>query len=220
MLASLVLTALLASDNTLTAKEAKQGWMLLFDGKSTAGWHNYAAEGIRAGWQVKDGVLTVADPENAGDIVTDGKFDWFELQVDFNYEPGQNSGIIFHIADDGQTMWHSGPEVQIYDHKMQAGEQITGDLYQLYQTKVDASKPAGQWNHLDIYVSQKKCWTKVNGAKYYEYVYGSPDFWARVAKSKFHEFPEFAKTIKGAIGIQGDHGKVSFKNIKIRPLKV
>lgn len=219
MLIAVAALTLLQPNNTLTRREARAGWRLLFDGKSTAGWHNYNATGVRPGWHVKDGVLAVVDAENAGDIVTDRSFDWFELKVDFNFAKGQNSGIMFHVAPKGEVMWHSGPEIQIYDHKFEPGVQSTGFLYEILGSKVDAAKPAGEWNHFDILISPRGCWTKVNGVKYYDFKLGSKDFWARVAKSKFHEWPEFAKTTKGLIGIQGDHGVVSFKNIKIRPIK-
>lgn len=219
MISVLAATILLQTPNTLTSKEVRDGWRLLFDGQTTKGWHNFKEKGVRPGWVVKDGVLTSADPNNSGDIVTDDKFDWFELSLDFNIGKDQNSGVMFHCADDGEAMWHSGPEVQIYDHPAEPGVQITGYLYELYDSKVDASKPAGQWNHMHLWISPKKCWTEINGVKYYEYVLGSPDFWARVAKSKFAAMPNFAKLTKGTIGIQGDHGMVSFRNIKIRPMK-
>jgi hypothetical protein len=205
--------------NTLTPAESKAGWKLLFDGKSTAGWHNFKAEGVSSGWVVKDGVLTCADPGKAGDIVTKEKFDWFELSIEVNLGKGQNSGIMFRVADDGEATWHSGPEIQLYDHPIEAGVEVTGFLYQLYGSTVDASKPAGEWNVLHIVVAPDKCFTEVNGVKYYEYVFGSKDFWDRVAKSKFNKYPGFAKLDKGSIGIQGDHGAVSFRNIKIRPIK-
>ncbi|MFI5384706.1 MAG: DUF1080 domain-containing protein [Fimbriimonadales bacterium] len=219
MIAALAFAVVLQTPNTLTPQEVKAGWILLFDGKTTKGWHNFKEQGIRPGWVVKDGVLTSADPNNSGDIVTDGKYDWFELQVDFNYEKGQNSGIMFHCADDGEAMWYSGPEVQIYDHPAGQGVEITGYLYELYSYPGDVSKPAGQWNHFRILISPKKCETDLNGVKLYEYVLGSKEFWARVAKSKFAAMPKFAKLTKGTIGIQGDHGAVSFRNIKLRPIK-
>lgn len=219
MISVLAAAILLQTPNTLTAKEVRNGWRLLFDGQTTKGWHNFKEKDVRSGWVVKDGVLTSADPNNSGDIVTDDKFDWFELSLDFNIGKGQNSGVMFHCADDGEAMWHSGPEVQIYDHAAEPGVQITGYLYELYDSKVDASKPSGQWNNMHLWISPKKCWTEINGVKYYEYVLGSPDFVARVAKSKFADMPNFAKLTKGTIGIQGDHGMVSFRNIKIRPIK-
>jgi hypothetical protein len=59
---------------------------------------------------------------------------------------------------------------------------------------------------------------EINGVKYFEYVLGSDDFNARVAKSKFSTMPFFARAASGFIALQGDHGSVSFRNIKIRPL--
>ena len=219
MITILAAAMLLSADNTLTSKEAKAGWKLLFDGKTTKGWHNFKERGVGAGWVVKDGILKSEDPSHAGDIVTDEKFDSFELVVDFNFEKEQNSGILFHVADEGGATWHSGPEIQIYDHKQEPGVQITGYLYELYDSKVDASKPAGEWNNMHILVTPKKAVTYINNVKYYEFDMTSADFWARVKKSKFSAFPEFAKLAKGSIAIQGDHGVVSFKNIKLRPLK-
>jgi len=219
MLTALVAIAFAQSINTLTPAEEKAGWKLLFDGKTTHGWHNYREQGIGKGWQIVDGVLTSVDPANARDIVTDDKYDWFELELDFNVTKGGNSGIMVHCADEGDMMWFSGPEIQIYDDHGEPGAQKTGYLYELYSSNVDSTKPAGQWNHFRIVISPKKCATYVNGVKYYDYVWGSKDFFDRVAKSKFATMPLFGKVEKGTIGIQGDHGTVSFKNIKIRTLK-
>jgi hypothetical protein len=219
MIVALVWMATLQTHNTLTPAERKAGWELLFDGKTTKGWHNYKAKGVGEGWQAKDGVLGIVDVEKAGDIVTDQKFSWFELQLDYNLGPGQNSGIMFWVTEEGKTTWQSGPEVQLYDHPPQEGVETSGFLYQLYSSPVDASKPAGEWNHLRILISPKKCQTDLNGVKYYEFVYGSKDFWDRVAKSKFSKYPFFAKTTNGSIAIQGDHGNVFFRNIKIRRIK-
>lgn len=219
MIVALLTALVLQPDNTLTPREEKQGWRLLFDGKSTAGWHSFKETGIRPGWTVKDGVLAITDASNAGDIVTDGKYDWFELQLDWNVGKGQNSGVMFHVADDSETIWTSGPEIQIYDDHGEAGAQKNGWLYDLYESKVDSTHPAGQWNHFRILITPKKCETDVNGVKYYEWQYQSADFFERVAKSKFSQWPGFGKLNKGTIGLQGDHGLVQFKNIKLRPIK-
>lgn len=219
MIAALAALCLIQTPNALTSAEAKAGWKLLFDGKTTKGWHNFKAKGVSPGWQVKDGTLTIVDANTAGDIVSDEKFEWFELTLDFNIGKGQNSGVMFHVADDGEAVWHSGPEVQIYDHAGTDKAEITGWLYQLYESKVDSTKPAGEWNTMRILVSPKRCQTDINGVKYYEYVLNSDDFKARVKKSKFAEFPKFGLVGKGTLAIQGDHGNVSFRNIKIRTIK-
>jgi len=83
--------------NTLTDAEKAKGWKLLFDGNTLTGWHNFKKNDVRPGWQVKDGVLACVDPHNAGDIVTTDKFDWFELQLDFNISPAGNSGIMLAL---------------------------------------------------------------------------------------------------------------------------
>lgn len=225
MIATLAAAVLFQSDNLLTAREHRAGFKLLFDGKTTTGWHNFLKEGVGAGWTIKDGVLSSADPGTAGDIVSEEKFEWFELWVDYNVSKGGNSGIMFRVADKGEAMWHSGPEVQIMDSAVDPHGQLAGYLYEIYPSHdempkpPDATKPPGEWNRMHIIVSPKKCETFMNGVKYYEYVYGSPDFWARVKKSKFSAYPDFGKLASGRIGIQGDHGVVSFKNIKIRRIK-
>jgi hypothetical protein len=84
---------------------------------------------------------------------------------------------------------------------------------------LDATKPAGEWNHIRLVISPEKCEHVINGVKYFDYVMGSEDFKARVAKSKFSRMPLFAKSDSGYIALQGDHGQVSFRNIKVRPLE-
>lgn len=221
-----------AKHNTLTTKEKAAGWKLLFDGKDLNGWHNFKAEGVKPGWQVKDGAIVCADPRNAGDIVTTDKFDWFELQLDYNISEGGNSGIMYHVTDEGRNAWATGPEIQLLDNvnghdgPTMEGRQLSCWLYALYQPPtdpktgkpLDATKPAGEWNHIRIVISPEKCVHEVNGVKYFEYDLGSEDFRARVAKSKFGTMPLFAKSNSGFIALQGDHGQVSFRNIKIRPL--
>jgi hypothetical protein len=221
--------ACLADDeqiNTLAPAEKAAGWQLLFDGKTFSGWHNFKKEGVRSGWQVKDGALVCADPHNAGDIVTSNKFDWFELQLDYNISEAGNSGIMFHITDDGGSVWATGPEFQLEDNKEARDSIRCGWLYALYQPPddpktgkpLDATKPVGEWNHVRLLITREKCVHEINGVKYFEYVLGSDDFNRRVAASKFGKMPGFAKSDSGYIALQGDHGQVMFRNIKLRPI--
>lgn len=219
MIATLALAALLQdSHNTLSAAEKRAGWKLLFDGVSTKGWHNYRTTGVHPGWVVKDGTLICDAAQHPGDIVTDELYDWFEMTLEFNLGKDQNSGIILRATNEGETMWQSGPEVQLYDHPAEEDVEISGYLYQLYKSETDAQKPAGQWNKLRILIAPEECKVWLNGVQYYSFVWGSEDFWARVAKSKFSRYPYFAKAEKGMIGLQGDHGAVTYRNIKIRPI--
>ncbi|MDB6111865.1 MAG: yliI, partial [Pedosphaera sp.] len=105
-----------AIPNTLTAQEKAAGWELLFDGQDLNGWSNFKTNTVRSGWQVKDGALACVDPHNAGDLVTAGKYDWFELQLDYSISEGGNSGIIYHITEKGGAVWATGPEFQLEDN--------------------------------------------------------------------------------------------------------
>ncbi|HEV2392139.1 MAG TPA: family 16 glycoside hydrolase [Verrucomicrobiae bacterium] len=213
--------------NTLTDAEKAADWQLLFNGHDFTGWHNFKHEGVRPGWTVEDGALVCADPHNAGDIVTTGQFDWFELQLDYNISEAGNSGIMYHVTDQGNAIWATGPEFQLEDNVKAADPVRCGWLYALYQPPddpntgkpLDATKPVGQWNHVRLLVTPQKCEHDINGVKYFDYVLGSEDFNQRVAKSKFASMPHFAKSTTGYIGLQGDHGRVSFRNIKIRTIQ-
>ncbi|MGC3960733.1 MAG: DUF1080 domain-containing protein [Verrucomicrobiota bacterium] len=213
--------------NTLTEAEKTAGWRLLFNGVDFAGWHNFKRDGVRPGWQVKDGALVCVDPHDAGDIVTADKFGAFELQLEYNISEGGNSGIMYHVTDAGGAAWATGPEFQLEDNAKAKDPQRCGWLYALYQPEndpktgkpLDATKPAGEWNQIRLVISPEKCEHWINGVKYFEYVKGSDEFLARIAKSKFSKMPLFAKSDSGFIALQGDHGQISFRNIKVRSLR-
>lgn len=213
--------------NTLTDEEKTAGWKLLFNGKDLTGWHNFGREDVRPGWQIKDGVLVCADPHDAGDLCTNEQYDWFELQIEYNISPAGNSGIMYHVTDEGRSAWATGPEFQLEDNTAAADPVRCGWLYALYQPPIDpstgkpldATRPAGQWNQIRLVISPTKCAHIINGVTYFEYVLGSEDFQQRVANSKFSRMPLFAKSSTGYIALQGDHGQVSFRNIKIRPIQ-
>jgi hypothetical protein len=136
---------------------------------------------------------------------------------------------MYHVTDRGRAIWATGPEFQLEDdYPPEDTGYLCGWLYGLYKPPIDpatgkeldATKPADQWNHIRLVVTPQKCEHYVNGVKYFEYVLHSDDFNARVAASKFHSMPGFAKSDIGYIGLQGDHpGTVSFKNVKILPIK-
>jgi hypothetical protein len=217
-----------ATLNVLTEAEKAAGWKLLFNGKNLDGWHNFRRDDVRPGWQVRDGALICADPKNAGDLCTNDQYDWFELQMDYSISAAGNSGIMYHVTNQGRAAWATGPEFQLEDNEKASDPVRCAWLYALYQPPIDpktgrpldATRPVGQWNHIRLLITPEKCEHEVNGVKYFEYVLGSDDFKERVAKSKFRRMALFAQSDIGYITLQGDHGQVSFRNIKIRPIQV
>ena len=220
----------------LTEGEKRGGWKLLFDGRSTTGWRNYRSDKLSNGWAVKDGILERIST-GAGDIVTTDQYSNFELSLEYRISKGGNSGIMFRVTEEDPRPWASGPEVQIQDNVDGRDPQKAGWLYQLYTpvkpewaTKFenqvgfkgidmdDATRPAGEWNHVYLRVSPRQCEVAINGVSYYYFNLGTEDWNKRVAASKFREFPQFGKAEKGHICLQ-DHGDpVAFRNIRIREL--
>ena len=108
--------------NVLTPAEKAEGWTLLFDGTSTAGWHGYNKQELAA-WAIEDCALkTVGVAGNYGsdkraDLVTDREFTNFELRFDWKASKGGNSGVMYGVVEDPKydAAWKTGPEYQLID---------------------------------------------------------------------------------------------------------
>jgi len=206
--------------NTLTDDEKAQGWRLLFDGRGMEHWRGFRKDECPAGWQVVDG--TICRAERAGDIITRQQFDDFELQLEWKSTGGGNSGVFFRVSEDGEAVWHTGPEMQILNdavHKDgQTPETRAGSNYALHAPAKDVCKPAGQWNHVRILADGPHVEYWLNGEQVVEYEVGSDDWQRRVAASKFAKFPHYGRLPTGHIALQDHNDPVWFRNIKIRPL--
>ncbi len=217
--------ALFAEDNTLTASEKKAGWKLLFDGKSADSFRDYKSDTLSPGWVIKDGAITKSD--KASNMITKEKYGSFELSLEYRISKGGNSGLMFHVTEEEKMPWQTGPEIQIQDNVDGHDPQKSGWLYQLYQpapdkvTKEipDATRPAGQWNQIQLRVTPAGSEINMNGIRYAQFKKGSDDWNKKVAASKFAKFEKFGKAAAGHICLQGDHGgDIAFRNIKIREL--
>ncbi|MFO1093488.1 MAG: PQQ-dependent sugar dehydrogenase [Planctomycetaceae bacterium] len=223
--ACLFVSAAVAAEPKLTDAEKHAGWRLIFDGKTTSGWRNFKKDAIGSGWSVKDGALTRTG-DGAGNIVSQEEFDNFELSIEYKIVPEGNSGLGFHVTEDGNDPWYIGPEVQIQDNVKGHDPQKSGWLYGLYKPgmdpatgeTIDATRPAGEWNHVQLRVTKEGCEINMNGIRYAQFKIGDADWNRRVAASKFAKSALFGKSGKGHIVLQ-DHGhEVAYRNIKVRVL--
>ncbi|HVJ66714.1 MAG TPA: PQQ-dependent sugar dehydrogenase [Caulifigura sp.] len=211
-----------AEENTLTESEKKAGWKLLFDGKSAANFRDYQKETLNDAWVIKDG--TIQKTDKASNMITKDKYGSFELSLQYKISKGGNSGLMFHVTEEEKMPWQTGPEVQIQDNADGHDPQKSGWLYQLYtpgpkENPVDATRPAGEWNQIQLRVTPAGSEINMNGVRYAQFKKGSKDWDAKVAASKFAKFAKFGKPTSGYICLQGDHaGEIAFRNIKIREL--
>jgi hypothetical protein len=209
-----------AHANSLTPAERREGWTLLFDGVTTKGWRPYRGEGAPRGWEVVDGALTRTG--QGRDIITEGQYRNFELRLEWKVGPGGNSGIFYLVTEEGEETYHTGPEMQVLDdagHPDGANRLTSaGSDYGLYAAPAGVVKPAGEWNSVLIRIRYPHVEHWLNGVKVVEYELGSADWSAKVAASKFSEWPGYGKAQRGHIALQ-DHGDwVAFRGIKLREL--
>ncbi len=206
--------------NTLTAAERSAGWRLLFDGTTTAGWRGYRMTTMPSGWQAVAGNLTRVGP--AADIITVDQYANFELSIDWQISPKGNSGIMYRVTEADSDSYQTGPEMQVLDdagqHDGLSRLTAAGSVYGLYPAPEGLVRPVGQWNQVRIVVKGNDVEHWLNGTLVAHYVLGSPDWNARVAKSKFAQWHGFGKAKEGYIALQ-DHGAwVAYRNIKVRVL--
>lgn len=222
--------------NTLSSYEQKEGWELLFDGKSNEGWVAANKNVFPSkGWSIANGLLSVLPAEgkestNGGDIVSTGTYGAFDLSFEFQLTPGANSGVKYFVTLKEQTAGSAiGLEYQVLDDALHPDAKLGRDgnrtLASLYDL-IKADKPSrfvhpiGQWNNGRVVVyPDNRVEHYLNGIKVLEYQRGSAAFRELVAMSKYKDWKEFGEAKEGHILLQ-DHGnKVSFRSIKIKKLK-
>jgi hypothetical protein len=220
--------------NTISSREAQEGWRLLWDGKTTAGWRGARLNRFPAsGWQIKDGVLSVLETGGGeaaagGDIVTDDQYTNFELIVEYNITKGANSGIKYFVdttlnKGEGSSI---GCEYQILDDDNHPdakagvnGNRKNAGLYDLIPPQNIRFNGVGEWNRATVIVRGQHVEHWLNGFKTVEYERATQMWRALVDHSKYVVWPRFGEAPKGHILLQ-DHGnRVSFRSIKIRELK-
>ena len=214
------------AQNTLTAQEKKDGWKLLFDGKTTAGWRNFNSSKAGPGWKVQNGELYLDKTvnEGRGDILTDAEYENYEFTIEWKIDACGNSGVIFNVVEDPkyEATYVTGPEMQVLDNACHPDAKIikhrAADLYDLISSSAEPVKPAGEWNMAVIRSDNGKMEFWLNGTKVVEFTMHDAKWDEMVAASKFKTMPDFGKAHKGHIALQ-DHGdSVWYRNIKIREL--
>jgi hypothetical protein len=217
-----------ATVNALSAKEKKEGWILLFDGSSSKGWHNYGKPaGPSPNWKTDAGSLhldAAGQRNEGGDIITDDEYSNFDFKVDWKISKNGNSGIMFcvHESPEFKESWNTGPENQVLDNDGHPDGKIkkhrAGDLYDLISSSSEPVKAVGEWNQAEIKLDKGKLSIYLNGVNVVNTTMWDDNWLALVKGSKFAAMPGFGKYKTGHIALQ-DHGNsVSFRNIKIRKL--
>lgn len=219
-----------AGPNKLSKKEKKQGWVLLFDGKTSEGWKGNNRPDFPTRWKVVDGTLHFSGSGEGerGDIVTTKEFSNFRLKMEWKISEGGNSGIFYLGKEtEGWPIYKTAPEMQVLDNnnhpdakKGKNGNRQAGSLYDLIPAAPQNARPVGEWNEVEIEVNNGKVYHRQNGKTVVEYELWTNDWNKLVAGSKFPGLnPDWANVPKkGVIALQDHSDDVWFRNIKILEL--
>ncbi len=221
-------------NNSLNAAEVKNGWSLLFDGKSLTGWRNFRKKTIGKSWVVQDNAIHLDARPNkeghwqapdGGDIITDKTYENFEFSYEWKIGNCGNSGVMFNVVENDKYdyVWQTGPEMQVLDNTCHPDSKFVthraGDLYDMIACKYEVVKPAGEWNEARIKSVKGNVSFWLNGINVVNFTMHDENWKKMVANSKFKEMPDFGLAKSGHISLQ-DHGdKVWFRNLKIKEIK-
>jgi hypothetical protein len=221
--------------NQLTKKEKKEGWVLLFDGKTSTGWRGVNKDHFPTNWEIVDGALHCkgsgrgeAGAVDGGDILYEKNFSNFTLSLEWKISEGGNSGI-FYLGKEvqGWPIYKTAPEMQVLDNEKHPdaklgkdGNRQAGSLYDLIPAKPQNAKPVGEWNTAEITVYKGSVIHKQNGQNVLEYHLWTEDWNNMVAGSKFPALnPDWANVPQSGVIALQDHGDdVWYRNIKIKEL--
>jgi hypothetical protein len=198
-LASLALLALAVTGH---GADDEKDFKPLFNGKDLTGWHLRRADGTPS-WKVEDGVLKniVEKGQHGTDLVGDAKFWNFTVRYEYQVPDGSNSGFYLRGRHELQILgdFKSG----------KASKGGNGAIYQHTVPTEFASKPGDEWQTVEATVIDNKVTVTLNGKKIHDSV--------PVDRATGSELDGKVKE-PGPFFLQGDHGTVSFRNIRVKEL--
>lgn len=186
----------------------KEGYYVIFDGKTLNGWRGYGKEGVPQRWTVEKGAIKFngtgggeAQTSEGGDLIFAKKFKNFELELEWKVAKGSNSGI-FYLAQEVATMkdgkqqiepiYISSPEYQVLDNENHPdaklgvdGNRQSASLYDMIPAVPQNAKPFGKWNKAKILVYKGTVIHSQNDKNLVEYHLWTPQWTAMLENSKF-----------------------------------
>lgn len=201
----------------------QKSWKNLFNGRSLEGWRTFQNK-IANSWSVIDGMLYCSgnkynDTKHA-DLITEERFENFELSIEWKIAPGANSGILYLVSEAFPGTYQSGPEYQLIDDKGYPTKledwQKTGANYAMNIPLQDATKPAGEWNHTRIIVDHGKVEHWLNGKKVVAYTLWDESWKKNKENGKWKNVATYGSVKMGHIALQDHGGETWFREIRIK----
>jgi Domain of Unknown Function (DUF1080) len=219
------------TDSSTATASMSDGWISLFDGKTSNGWHKYGGGPVGTSWKIADGAIyldtsvKVNGQRDGGDIATHQEFENFDLKLEWKIAKNGNSGIMFNVHEDTtkyKSPYETGPEMQVLDNDGHPDGKIkkhrAGDLYDLISCSKETVKAVGEWNQAEIRLLNGKLDLSLNGENVVSTTLWDDNWKKLVAGSKFKTMPGFGTFKTGRIDLQDHECMVWFRNIMIKKL--
>jgi hypothetical protein len=204
--------------NTLTRAEMRQGWKLLFDGKTPSGWRVIKGKEFpKQGWVIENGALKKVSGDKGGDLLSPNKYGDFDLRWEWTVPKGANNGLKYFVLEERGAIGHEYQMIAEDTREgLELGKHTTASFYDVLAPTVRPKmKPPGEWNSSRILVEGNHVEHWLNGVKVLEYELGSEKVKAAVAQSKFKTTKPFGEKVEGHILLTDHNDEASFRSIKI-----
>jgi hypothetical protein len=169
----------------------------LFNGKDMSDW-GVQVEGKASGWTVTDGVM--ANSLGANNLVSKQHFKDFKIHAEYKLEKDSNSGIYLRGRYELQVLDDYGKPAEEHGHMA---------IYSRVAPKVNASKPAGEWQTVDATIVGNRVTVVLNGQTVQDNVLIDGITGGALDSNEAAE---------GPIMLQGDHGRVWFRKVTVTPI--
>jgi azurin len=215
--------------NMLSDQEKKEGWTLLFDGKTMNGWHLFNKGTIPSAWSVDSGLL-ICDPHakdiKHGDLVTNKVYKDFDLRFEWKISRAGNSGLFINVQERPElaTTFSTGPEYQLLDDKNVEPDYLKNPthkaaaIFGVVQNNSNSMPKPGEWNQSHIVQQKGKVTFWLNDVQTIQVDLQSAEWKNLVALSSLSKYPEFGVAVSGHLALQDWTNGVAFRNIKIKEL--
>lgn len=188
---------------TVSPEEAAEGFVPMFNGCDLCGWHYRNPNGVKS-WSAQNGMLVNSIPQgkHGTDLVTDKQYRDFTVRYEYMVPEGSNSGFYLRGRH----------EIQVLGEPVNAKPEKIGDnaIYNYAAPVAKASKQPGEWNTVEATIKGDTVTVIVNGITVHENL--------KVDRATGSELDGNLDQ-PGSFFVQGDHGNVAFRHMRVKELK-
>ena len=187
---------------------------------SAADWRGYGREEFpRGSWSVDGDVLRAVAQVERVDLITREPFGNFTLLFDWRLPRAGNTAVLYRVEEAAGPAAHTGPALQLLDdeHHTDGADSLTscGALYGLMAPWRDLRSSANAYHSARIVMKGSAVEYWIDDEQVIGCDLASEELRARIARSRFRDYPQFARLTKGHIVLQHRGTEAWFRRLRI-----